>query len=84
MKLRPPETAPKTGTVILAHFGYPWLMPAAWNEYDEEWAICTVQACPMSPDGKHDTYWESEREKPGALTGWMPMPKIPPLQNKGK
>jgi hypothetical protein len=75
--LQPPHTALKDGTVILGDFVWPWLLPAVWNEYDEKWAACTVQACPMEPDGKHDTYWETDQEDHGTLAGWMPIPNPP-------
>lgn len=73
--LHPPETAPKNGTVILGDFGYPWLVPAAWNSYDERWAITIVQSSPL--DGKDDTWFETEWETESALAGWMPMPEKP-------
>ena len=71
------ETAPKDGTVILGAFGWPWFIPASWNEHDETWTVCTLQASPMEPDGKSDSWFETDWEKPQALQGWMPIPPLP-------
>lgn len=73
-----PSTAPKDGTVILGAFGWPWLIPASWNEHDKTWTVCTLQMSPMEPDGKNDSWFETEREKPAALIGWMPIPPLLP------
>jgi hypothetical protein len=72
-----PDTAPRDGTVIAAHFGTHWLgyVPAVWNEYECKWAIPNLQSCPME-NGKSDTYWETELEPDAHLLGWLPMPKI--------
>jgi len=75
--MNPPETAPRDGvTMILVSIGWPWLLPAVWNAYDNEWVTATVQACPME-NGLTDTYLETEREKDSALKGWLPFPQIP-------
>jgi hypothetical protein len=71
------DTAPKDGTVILGAFGWPWLIPASWNEHDEAWTVCTLQASPMEPDNKMDSWFETDWEKPQALQGWMPIPPLP-------
>lgn len=73
-KLNPPETAPKDGKVIHGDFGYPWLIPAVWNEYDGKWAVCTIQSC-STENGKIETYWETDQENHSSLIGWMPMPE---------
>jgi hypothetical protein len=73
--LQPPHTAPKDGTIILGEFGWPWMLTAAWNNHDEKWAVCIIQACSME-NGKVDTYWETDQEEHGALKGWLPMPEV--------
>lgn len=72
--LNPPNTAPKDGSIILGNFGYPWFLPAAWNDYDGKWATCAIQACPMEPDAKTDIWWENEAEDHNSLKGWLPFP----------
>jgi hypothetical protein len=32
----------------------------------------------MEPDGKNDLWFETEREKPAALIGWVPIPPLLP------
>jgi len=73
MKLHPPGTAPKDGSVFLARFkGRTELSPAAW----------------VPPDNQsfHDAYWveahlygedfSGTRRIMASLTGWLPMPQI--------
>jgi hypothetical protein len=69
----PPSTAPKDGTPILGDFGWPTPNFAVWDEYDEQWNIATLQACPME-NGKTNTYLETDWEKPEALKRWHPIP----------
>lgn len=75
-QLREPLDAPRDGTFILGAFGWPWLVPAVWNSYDQEWVVCHMQAQPMA-NGLDDRWLEMEREKALALTGWLPVPPLP-------
>lgn len=70
-----PETAPKDGTVILADFGWPWPVPAAYSTHDENWVTALLQMCPMEGGGT-DTYFENEYEQGAKLKRWMPMPDL--------
>lgn len=76
-QLRSADDAPRDGTIILLACGWPWLVPAAWNECESRWVICMIQSSPMS-DGTTDSWWESELERPEAVLGWLPMPELPP------
>jgi len=69
-------TAPRDGSSILGAFGWPFLIPAAWNEHDERWTVCTMQAQQMD-SGKTDVWWETDWEHPTALLGWLPIPLLP-------
>ena len=75
-QLREPLEAPRDGTFILGAFGWPWLVPAVWNSYDQEWVVCHMQAQTMA-NGLDDRWLEMECEKPLALTGWLPVPPLP-------
>ena len=75
-QLREPLEAPRDGTFILGAFGWPWLVPAIWNSYDQEWVVCHMQAQEMA-NGLDDRWLEMEREKALALTGWLPVPPLP-------
>jgi hypothetical protein len=75
MKWRLPETAPKTGEMILADFGWPYPIVAVWNEYDEKWVTVYMQAQEMS-NGKIDHWLETEQETDDSLKYWMPLPKL--------
>ena len=70
------DTAPRDGNVILGAFGWPFLIPAAWNGHDERWTVCTMQAQQMD-SGNTDVWWETDWEPPNALLGWVPMPELP-------
>jgi len=72
---RSPETAPKDGTQIIGDFGWPWPLPALWDEYDEEWVVCVLQCCPMV-DGPNNSYFETDTEPDKALRRWLPMPNL--------
>jgi hypothetical protein len=74
--LREPLEAPFDGTFILGAFGWPWLVPAVWNSYDQEWVVCHMQAQEMA-NGLDDRWLEIEREKALDLTGWLPVPPLP-------
>jgi hypothetical protein len=73
-KLHPVESAPRDGTLFLGDFGWPWLLPAAYNPYDEKFVVAVLQACPMK-NGKLDYYFENEYEAPGDLKGWAEITK---------
>jgi len=66
--LRPPETAPKNGTVILAFFSpYRIMKSAFWCEEEDGWVVAFQE----NDDFKSHLY---SRE---SLRGWMPMPIVP-------
>ena len=66
----PASTAPK-GPLILADFGWPWPIMAAWSEMSGKWAAVSVQFTDT------DTWFETETELPKDLLRWMPWPKLP-------
>ena len=70
-----PADAPKDCTMILGDFGWPWLCPAVWDSYDEDWAYATVQASPMI-DGGDNVWLEMETAKPKELKGWIHIPDL--------
>jgi hypothetical protein len=70
---RDAETAPHDGTMILADFGWPWLVPAAWSRMCGTWQIAVYNASAEV----HDCWWEFETEDNRDLKGWMPIPAIP-------
>jgi len=72
--MNPPETAPRD-CIILADFGWPWILPARWNPIDGKWATVTLQCGPV--DGQwEDYYFESEQELDSDLKGWLPTPVV--------
>lgn len=73
------EEAPHDGTMILADFGWPWLVPAAWSRMSCTWAVATYNASAetLKSTEVHDCWWEFETEDNRNLKGWMPMPGIP-------
>lgn len=75
-ELADPLDAPRDGTFILGSFGWPWLVPAVWNSYDDEWVVCHMQAQEMA-NGLDDRWLEMEREKATSLKGWLPVPPLP-------
>jgi hypothetical protein len=75
-QLREPLEAPRDGTFILGAFGWPWLVPAVWNSYDQEWVVCHMQSQEMD-NGLNYRWLEMEREKALSLTGWLPVPSLP-------
>jgi len=67
--------APKDGSIILGAFGWPWLLPAVWCEFSQEWVTIT-----KTSEALHQTIsrgWEMGCEKHSALLGWLPMPELP-------
>ena len=73
MKWNPPETAPRTGELILVDVGYPWAVPASWNGHHGEWAIASLQIGPVEGVW-NDSYFETEHEK--TIKAWMEFPEI--------
>jgi hypothetical protein len=73
------ETAPHDGTMILANFGWPWLVPAAWSRMSATWnvAVYNASAEAVTSTEVHDCWWEFETEDNRDLKGWMPIPPIP-------
>lgn len=74
-----PETAPHDGTVILADFGWPWLVPAAWSRMSCTWNVAVYNASAETATSKEtqDCWWEFETEDNRDLKGWLPIPQIP-------
>ena len=71
--LRDPAEAPKDGTMILVAVGWPWLVPAMWCEYGNDWVIASPQVDYLH--GSSVRHFENETET--TIYGWLPMPKIP-------
>ena len=72
-KLNPPDTAPKDGTQILADFGWPYLLVAAWNEVDTQWVCANLQA--ERHEKGDDYYYENLYENHSSLKCWMRFPE---------
>ena len=66
-----PETAPKTGEMILADLGWPWASLACWNELEMKWVFANLSV--NFVDGKQDPYFENEYESMKNMRGWMPL-----------
>jgi len=72
----PMDSAPKDGTLILLLCGWPFALPAVWNEASATWVVAMPQTNMV--DGEwNDPYWESEREPAENAKGWMPLPPAP-------
>jgi len=66
--MRPPETAPKNSTVILAYFPpYRIMKPAFWSEEENGWMVA------FEENGE----FKNRHYSPDSLRGWMPMPVVP-------
>ncbi|MEZ5480153.1 MAG: hypothetical protein R3E95_22535 [Thiolinea sp.] len=76
MNLKPPDTAPRDGTVILGHFGYPWLLATVWNEAVDQWAVAELQA-DLYEGQWNDRYFNTEHWPPDKLLGWVELPEVP-------
>ena len=69
-----PETAPKTGKMILADIGMPWPCLACWNKADGKWVYASqAMNC---VDGQDDPYFENEYAQQHELKRWMPLPEF--------
>jgi len=65
MKLNPPETAPKDGSVILVWFGkYKTPLPVTWSDNAYMWVV------DVGARGAKTHLF------PDSLRGWLPMPQI--------
>lgn len=71
-----PADAPKDGTKILAAVGWPWLVPAVWDDDGERWAIVNIDAEVMEW-GTISRSWENDSEPQVNLAGWLPWPEMP-------
>lgn len=72
-----PSVKPKNGVtdrIILADFGYPWLMAAMWSQCNEQWVAATTQI--QDCDGKEDPYFENEWFDDEELKAWQEMPTL--------
>lgn len=74
--MNPPDTAPKDATMILADFGWPWLVPAIWNPTDGKWTVAMMQKSHDGPD--YDVWFETDQERDIDLKGWILYPKAQP------
>jgi|GEM_PF-2477322 len=81
MKLNPPETAPKDGTIILALFKTTKnLVPAVWCLFQDSFGeheywdhACTA----INEDEPEFIYgFDSVKHYEYEMRGWLPMPKI--------
>ena len=73
--MNPPETAPRDGTVFLAHIeGCPWMVPCVWNDALKMWNYANLAQYPISKGVER--YFENECRLADALLGWLPMPEI--------
>jgi len=76
MKLNPPETAPKDGSVFLGRFGCRLYLQAAmyttFEDEDSDRPWHWVAALPVKERGS----LLNQVFGPYVLTGWLPMPKI--------
>ena len=68
------ETAPKDGTVILADIGYPWAIPAVWNDVSDDWAVAVPGECEVKTGV--DRYFECDYEGACELKAWQALPEI--------
>ena len=68
-----PFIAPKDGTVILAHFGWPYLIPTFWCRQLEEWVTAQPGAC---AHGEMQLF-ESDTEPHDSMVGWALIPNLP-------
>ena len=75
MKINPPETAPKDGTLFLANIGYHYYVMCCWNGSDNNWVYPQLQIGQYL--GKwNDCYFETEHDNEGALIDWIELPNI--------
>ena len=75
-----PQTAPKDGSMILADFGWPYPVLAAWNGHQMDWSIATQQVQPV--DGVwNDTYFETDWEQDSDLKRWVALPSLSNTEN---
>ena len=72
-RLLDPSAAPKNGTVILAHFGWPHFVPTFWCRHLEEWVTAQPEAC--APGEMQ--FFESGTELHSSMRGWIPIPNLP-------
>jgi len=81
MKLNPPETAPKDGTIILALFNSSRnLAPAIWCLFQDHlgehdfW----IHACPLIDKDEPEFIYgfDSVKHFEWEMRGWLPMPQI--------
>jgi len=73
LALLDPKDAPKDGTLILAAVGWPWLVPAMWCEYAEDWVIASPQVDYLH--GSSVRHFENDTEP--KIAGWLPIPPLP-------
>jgi len=81
IKLNPPDTAPKDGTIILALFKKPKnLVPAAWCLFQDNFGehAYWMRACPSIDEDEPEFIYgfDSVKHYEHELRGWVPMPKL--------
>lgn len=69
-----PNTALRTGDMILADMGWPYPCIVCWNKSQEEWVYVTQQINVV--EGEDDPYFENEYGKESELKRWMPLPEL--------
>jgi len=75
MKLNPPDTAPDDGTVILARFAIPGIVPARWDASEGRW--WAAYALDYSDeDMPHANRFLCCHVRHVYLRGWLPMPTL--------
>ena len=75
MKINPPETAPKDGTLFLANIGYHYYVMCCWNGSDNNWVYPQLQIGQYLGEW-NDCYFETEHNNEGALIDWIELPNI--------
>jgi len=73
--MKDPSTAPKDGTIFLAHFGYPQLVSCMFNPVSCKWVTATPQTGMVDGDW-NDYYFESEYEHPAEMRYWIKLPAL--------
>lgn len=73
MKVNPPETAPRDGTLFLANIGYPQYVVCCWSGTDNNWVYPHLQVGQYLGEW-NDYYFETEHDNEGALIDWIELP----------
>ena len=64
--------------MIIAHMGWPWMVPASWNAETNVWQVAIWNASQLDETSEDmETWWESDTDADKSLKGWLPWPQIP-------